>query len=244
MNKDLDCIGFENENMRDLAEVLYEEMPEYWHYVPASSTGKYHPTYALGDGGLKRHTFALLRILNYILSLECVQGVFDDVARDALRIAGLVHDGWKSGTQEEYENSQYTKFDHPLIAADQVLKHRDDGLCAPETIDFIAETIESHMGQWNTDKHSNIELPKPETDAQLLLHICDYLASRKDIEIIFDEPIETKERPKPDINTYVMPFGKYKGTLLKEVPKDYLQWLDKQDLRDPLALFVKKLKVK
>lgn len=241
MNKDLDCIGFENENMRDLAEVLYEEIPEYWHYVPASSTGKYHPTYALGDGGLKRHTFALLLILNYILGLERIQRVFNSEERDALRIAGLVHDGWKSGTQEEYEHNHYTKFDHPLIAAKHVFEHRDDGLCAPSTIDYICSAIKSHMGGWNKDKHSEIVLPKPFTDAEVLLHICDYLASRKDIEIKFDEPIETKERPKPDINTYVMPFGKHKGELLKDIPHGYIEWLSKQELREPLVSFVKEL---
>lgn len=241
MNKELDFIGFENENMRDLAEVLYAEIPEYWHYVPASSTGKYHPTYALGDGGLKRHTFALLRILNYILGLECMQEVFNSVERDALRVAGLVHDGWKSGTQEEYEHSHYTKFDHPLIAANHVYEHKDDGLCDPETVVYISEAIKSHMGQWNTDSRSGIELPKPGTNAEILLHICDYLASRKDIEIKFDEPIEVGEKPKPDINTYVMPFGRHKGMLLKDVPHDYIEWLSKQDLREPLVSFVKEL---
>lgn len=43
------------------------------------------------------------------------------------------------------------------------------------------------MGQWNTSKRSNIELPKPEFAEQILVHLFDYLASRKFIEINFEE---------------------------------------------------------
>ena len=37
-------------------------LPDYWFTIPASSTGKYHPEYALGDGGLLRHSKAAMRI--------------------------------------------------------------------------------------------------------------------------------------------------------------------------------------
>ena len=39
------------------------------------------------------------------------------------------------------------------------------------------------MGQWNKNKYSKIELPKPELEPQKFVHMCDYLASRKWLEV-------------------------------------------------------------
>ena len=41
------------------------------------------------------------------------------------------------------------------------------------------------MGQWNTN--STAKLPTPETQDQKVLHLADYLASRKDINMEFGE---------------------------------------------------------
>jgi hypothetical protein len=38
-----------------------------------------------------------------------------------------------------------------------------------------------------------------------------------------------------------MPFGKHKGTLVRELPGDYLKWLSTIELREPLASEVKKV---
>ena len=38
----------------------------------------------------------------------------------------------------------------------------------------------------------------------------------------------------------LMPFGKYRGTSVTELPFDYLQWLTSIDLLDPLRTEVKK----
>ena len=43
------------------------------------------------------------------------------------------------------------------------------------------------MGKWNTNEYSKIILPLPFTLTQKLVHMCDYLASRKQINFIFDE---------------------------------------------------------
>ena len=54
-----------NDDIREFAEVLVEGLPNYIWHVGASSTGKYHPAYSLGDGGLMRHQIAVVRFLNY-----------------------------------------------------------------------------------------------------------------------------------------------------------------------------------
>ena len=40
-----------NDDYADALLNIINMLPEYWFHEPASSTGKYHPEYALGDGG-------------------------------------------------------------------------------------------------------------------------------------------------------------------------------------------------
>ena len=219
-------------DMRELAEELIKTIPTYFYDVPASSTGKYHPSYALGIGGLYLHTLALCRIMNHILEVSN----YTDHDKNLMRIAGMMHDTRKSGSQEAYEKNKYTNFDHPLQAAEVVrnFKGKDWN---DEDIEIIASAIETHMGKWNEDKRSNVILPIPKNKYQMIVHWCDYLASRKDIEVQFsNESIEV-----PTIDTYRLSFGKHAGKLLSEIPKDYLQWLSTTDLKEPLRSLVKEV---
>ena len=51
----------------------------------------------------------------------------------------------------------------------------------------ISNCIKSHMGQWNTDYKTKEEiLPKPVTELEKFVHLCDYLASRKLLEVNFE----------------------------------------------------------
>lgn len=50
-----------NENIRNFVKEFLNTVPDYFFTVAASSTGKYHPNYALGEGGLVRHTKAATR---------------------------------------------------------------------------------------------------------------------------------------------------------------------------------------
>lgn len=47
--------------------------------------------------------------------------------------------------------------------------------------------IESHMGKWNTNKFSKVELPLPRDEYQRFVHRCDYLASRNYMNVKFDK---------------------------------------------------------
>ena len=219
-------------DMRELAEELIKTIPAYFYDVPASSTGKYHPSYALGIGGLYRHTLALCRIMNHILEVSN----YTEHDKNLMRIAGMMHDTRKSGSQEAYEKNKYTNFDHPLQAAEVVrnFKGKDWN---DEDIEIIASAIETHMGKWNEDKRSNVILPIPKNKYQMIIHWCDYLASRKDIEVQFsNESIEV-----PTIDTYRLSFGKHAGKLLSEIPKDYLQWLASTDVKEPLSSLLKEV---
>lgn len=229
----------ENQDIRYFAEQCIETILDYFWEVGASSTGKYHPQYALGDLGLARHTCALVRFLNHILNVDCFGDRFTSREKDLMRVAGMMHDTRKSGDDEAYKKSKYTKFDHPLLAANEVRSLI--GFIPEEELEIIAVMIESHMGQWNTDKRSSVILPLPTNKYQKLLHLADYLASRKDIEVLFDG----YEAPElPDINGYVLSFGKHKGEKLIDVAESdpsYIEWAKENMNKEPIRSLLKKL---
>ena len=111
---------FENEDIKEFAVVLLDNLPEYIWHVGASSTGKYHPQYSLGEGGLMRHQIAVVRFLNFFFELEQYRNVINSRQRDLMRIAGFVHDGRKSGSQEDFEKSKFTKFNHPELMVNTI----------------------------------------------------------------------------------------------------------------------------
>ena len=47
---------------------MINKLPDYFFTVEAASTGKYHPSYAQGEGGLLRHSKAAMRIGYELLS--------------------------------------------------------------------------------------------------------------------------------------------------------------------------------
>lgn len=224
----------ENEDIRYFAEQCIETIPDYFWEVGASSTGKYHPQYALGELGLARHTCALVRFLNHILNVDCFGNKFTSREKDLMRVAGMMHDTRKSGDDEAYVKNKYTKFAHPLLAANEI--RTLIGFISEEELELVASTIESHMGQWNTDKRSKVLLPLPENKYQKMLHLADYLASRKDIEVLFDG-FEVPKKEVPSIGEYILTFGKHNGEKLIDVAKtdpDYIRWAKENMTREPV----------
>ena len=175
--------SIENTDMKEFAKILLKTIPEYFWIVPASSSLKHHGAYVCIEGGLARHTLALVRLLNYTLEIESIREQFTSRERDLMRIAGMMHDTRKSGSQEEWEADNHTKFEHPIMAAEVVLSF-DNGKYIPHNeLIVLVNLISSHMGQWSTSKYSDTVLPKPTTKMEIMVHQMDYLASRKDIEV-------------------------------------------------------------
>lgn len=218
---------FENEDIKEFAIVLLDDFPEYIWHVGASSTGKYHPAYSLGEAGLMRHQIAVVRFLNFFLELEQYSSKLTSRERDLIRLSGLVHDGRKSGSQEDYEQSKYTRFNHPLLMAD-VVRSFDGKYLNHEEIEMVADTISRHMGQWNVDKKTSMELPKPNNKFSRMVHVADYLASRKCLTMDFEDYSLAEESLEFDEN-YVLPFGKYSSQRLIDVYKTdpgYCEWME------------------
>lgn len=228
-----------NEDIRNFAEVLIDGLPSYIWEVGASSTGKYHPAYSLGEGGLMRHQIAVVRFLNYFFELE-QYSTLGSRNMDLMRVAGLVHDGRKSGEQADYMRSKYTKFDHPLQMANVIRSYNGQYLNHDE-LEFIAHCIESHMGQWCSDKKSSTTLPKPLDVYQHFVHLADYLASRKDLTMAFDD-IETPKVELPNVDTWIFPYKKHAGELLVDVFKNdrpYINWCKENINKEPFQSLVK-----
>lgn len=234
-----------NEDIREFAKVLVEGLPNYIWEVGASSTGKYHPAYSLGEGGLMRHQIAVVRFLNYFFELEQYNTKFTSREMDLMRVAGLVHDGRKSGEQSDYERSKFTKFDHPLQMANVVRSYEGKYLNHDE-LEFIAHCIESHMGQWSTDRKSSVILPKPMDEYQHFVHLADYLASRKDLTMAF-EKVEMSKPTIGNVDDYIISFGKYKGTKLVDIFKkdhDYCMWLKANSYQREVVEMIKQIEAK
>ena len=231
-----------NADIREFAKTLIEGLPSYIWEVGASSTGKYHPDYSLGVGGLMRHQIAVVRFLNFFFELEQYNTKFTSREMDLMRVAGLVHDGRKSGEQSDYEKSKYTKFDHPIQMAN-VIRSYDGQYLNHDELEFIAHCIESHMGSWNTDKKSSVVLPKPLDEYQYFVHLADYLASRKDLTMAFDNIEQPKAQPI-NSNEYILGFGKYKGEKLIDVynkDKSYCMWLKENSYQREVVDCIKQI---
>ena len=234
---------FENKDIKEFTLILLNNLPEYIWHVGASSTGKYHPSYSLGEGGLMRHQMAVVRFLNFFFELEQYNSKLTSREMDLMRLAGLMHDSRKNGSQEDYEKSKFTKFDHPLQMA-EVVRSYDGQYLSHEEIELIAEVISKHMGAWNTDKKSSIVLPKPNEKFSRMLHVADYLASRKCLTMDFDD-YKPEKIELPDLETFAIPFGnKHKGELLINVFKNdpsYIDWMRENIRREPYISLIKQL---
>ena len=172
-----------NKSYREDLKTLINLLPDYFFEIPAASTGKYHPSYAQGEGGLLRHTKAAVRIGYELLSDPVIGDKYTDNEKDLMLMALLLHVGLKLGRGK----SKYTKFDHPILAAEFIVENMDLLHLNDEEIEFIGDCIRTHMGPWTTDYDGNEILEKPHTKYQNFVHMCDYLASRKCIELHFDE---------------------------------------------------------
>ncbi len=176
-----------DDKLRDDTKYLVSNLPNYFFEIPASSTGKYHPKFASGEHGLVRHTKVAVYFANELMNNSAVNN-FTNREKDLIIISLILHDGLKSGKTKE----KYTRFDHPLLAADYVKDNQDKLSMTSNDIDFISDAISSHMGNWNVDYKGNEVLPKPKNKYQRFVHMCDYLASRKMINVEFDG-VEIKE---------------------------------------------------
>lgn len=173
------------------AQELLDQIPSYFWSEGASSSGNHHPSYSNGEGGLARHSLMVYRWMKELYDDFGSDGGFDSF-NEVVAVACLFHDCCKRGLPDNV--SEHTVHEHPVLAAKFILdKGRE---FAERNKDFIYMTSEdedsfmhdvglvslcvaSHMGKWNTSTRSEVVLPKPKSGIEQIVHLADYLSSRK-----------------------------------------------------------------
>lgn len=178
-NKEYEYI--KNDKKKNDIRYLVSKLPDYFFEIPASSTGKYHPDFASTSHGLVKHTKVAVRIAKELLDNPGLNNFTDD-EKDIIIMALILHDGCKSGMVKE----KYTRFDHPLIICDLINENRSKLSLNDDEVNLLTKIISSHMGIWNKDYNGNEVLPIPKDKYQRFVHLCDYLSSKKFINIKFD----------------------------------------------------------
>lgn len=226
-----------DEKMRKFAEDLIINADDYFFTIAASTTGKYHPQFDLGNGGLVRHT----RCVVFFAICEATSRCFDEHEKDLLVVSALAHDIKKLGDG----SGKYTVPDHPKWAAEYILNRQaETKLITKKDATTISNIVYSHMGKWGAEDG----MPMPKTELEKALQSADYIASRKEILDFDFKPTESisgygnvNENTTVQNGTsgdYVFKFGKYKGKSIKEVyelekndlNKGYLMWMvNKED---------------
>lgn len=113
---------------------------------------------------------------------QTVCGKFSNRDKGLMLSAIILHDTFKHGLSEECS----TIAEHPIIASKFIREMKQD-ILPKEDVVMIANCIATHMGEWRYDYKTKLAImDEPSSDMQKFVHECDYLASRKILEVNFD----------------------------------------------------------
>lgn len=171
-----------NNDIKNFTKRAIQLLPDYFFKIPASTSRKYHPQFAAGDGGLVRHTRAAVILANELFRLSMFSKFSED-EKDIILSSLILHDGNKAGNL-----GLHTVAEHPLLMSQFIRKSPELNKMLPEKwISLICENIEHHMGEWTRDYKTGEEiLEKPKGKMQNFVHLMDYIVSRRVIEFNFE----------------------------------------------------------
>ena len=175
----------------------------------------------------------------------------DERQEELLVAAAILHDIRKHGNDGSYISNHATESQRMILESQKVC----GGLLGEQDAQFIAEAVSTHMGIWGERDGAR----KPESDAEKLLHLADYCASRKEIEMKFDEDMSREEKraineERKELTNEIDPntkmgFGKYADKTIEEVyvlDSQYLYWIAGNDnffndtLKKGIQVFLKR----
>lgn len=175
-----EILFIESEDLRDFTRFFLDNyVGEWFKKSGASSSGKYHPAFAQGEGGLIRHTRAVSMVCEELLRMN-IYAYMRDEYKDYARVACILHDTYKYGGLEEDKNCFKRHGFHASVAISNAW-FEFFGDNAPE---ILLMAVRSHMGQWTEPKED-----RPFTNVDRLVHLADYVASRS----FWDIPTLTAE---------------------------------------------------
>lgn len=154
--------------------------PDIFWTTGASASGKFHPDFAKGEGGLVRHTKAVVMFCDELMRMS-QWAYMTDARKDIAIMACIFHDTCKYGMTNEVDTTEYKN--HAENAAENVElawneyfdKYNDPKVQCPYE---LTQAIRAHMGQWSTNRDD-----RPFTPIDRLVHLADYVASRNFLSI-------------------------------------------------------------
>lgn len=147
--------------------------PKYFWTVSASSSGRYHPLFAKGDGGLVRHTKVAVMFCKELLRMNTYSYLPDEY-KDYAVAALILHDTAKYGTENTIDKTQYK--DHSVNAS-RLIEQTWEKIYKRPAPYLLTSAVRTHMGQWSEKEN------RPFTQVDRLVHLSDYLASRDFINV-------------------------------------------------------------
>lgn len=164
-----------NEDLRmSVKAYLLDCTPAYFWTDGASASGKFHPKFSHGIGGLVRHTKAVVMFAEELLRMSSYAYMRDEY-KDYVIAACILHDTKKYGMGQEIDKDEYKN--HARNAAAAFAEFCDLHLDYTPS-EFLLNAIAAHMGQWSTDRED-----RPFTSIDRCVHMADYMASRAFIDI-------------------------------------------------------------
>ena len=146
--------------------------PDYFWEIGASSSGKYHPKFSQGVGGLVRHTKAVVLFAEELLRMSSYMYMSDE-HKDYVIMACILHDTCKYGIKD-FDKESYKEHAKNAVKLVNGAWVQYFG-CNPS--EFFLSAIRCHMGQWSERED------RPFTNIDRCVHMADYMASRSFIDI-------------------------------------------------------------
>ena len=162
-----------------LNDFMRNSVPAYYWTTGASASGKYHPAFAKGEGGLVRHTVAVIKLALELYGVECMNDGSEGFTKDDVITAAMIHDTFKYGMENTITANGKLQFKHHGEIAASAF--RLAGLMADYVVNpAILRAVECHMGQWTpTEGNRN----PGESQLARIIHVADYIASRNFIDL-------------------------------------------------------------
>jgi uncharacterized protein (DUF3820 family) len=217
--------------------------------MPSSTSGKFHNATQCLPHGQIYHIIMFGAIMNYRLALKCNKEKFNNpIHRDAMRCVPIFHDAVKCG----WNGSAFTVHEHPMLAGTWVRETKVEHDIDCEIKEMIAKMCERHSGEWTSSKRSKTVLPEPETEMEILVHECDILSSRSDIDMQPSEYLKgvlgaESTTTHNNVDDYIVNFGKYKGMKLVDIfntDRSYCMWLKENSFQEEVKNMIKLVEAK
>lgn len=170
-NRELNLIVDEDLRMA-VKSYLCERVPAYFWTTGASSSGKYHPQFSQGVGGLVRHTKAVVMFAEELLRMS-TYAYMNDEYKDFVIAACIIHDTAKYGCEDEMDKKAYKEHSR---AASEMFRMWCFEIGYPVS-QYLLDAVRTHMGQWSERED------RPFTNIDRCVHMADYMASRSFIDI-------------------------------------------------------------